>query len=584
MTIFDVLKLLCGLALFLFGMEIMSDSLKKSAGNRLKSTLEKMTSSKLKGFLLGAGVTALIQSCSATTVMIVGFVNSGTMTLSQSVGVIMGSNVGAGITAWITGLSGIGSGSTVTSIVEWLKPTTWMPLLAMVGIGLLIFGKRGKKKDIGFILLGFSVLMVGMELMSESVAGLKEDEGFKSILTMFQNPLLGLLTGIVVTAAIQSSGASVGILQSLTATGVITYRVAIPIVMGQNIGTCITALISSAGATKNGKRAALIHLYYNVISAVVLLGLYVLFDWIFKFAFLDLSVGTMGIAAIHTVFKLLSVLLFAPFTKQLEKLAYVSVRGGDDNEEINLLDERLLRTPSVALERAGEVMRTMEQMSFSSMADSLSLLYTYDAKSAENIRILEDKVDVCEDALGTYLVKINTEEMEEHDSHEATKLLHLIGDFERISDHSVNIVESAEEIRDKKIEFSKKAQTEIGVLTSAVKEILELTGKAYEENDLDVAAKVEPLEQTIDYLCTTIKSHHIERLQNNECTIEHGFVLSDIITNCERVSDHCSNIAGLIIEMTKDDAMNMHSYLNSIKKGGEEFEKEYNLYMEKYSI
>ncbi|MBQ0126094.1 MAG: Na/Pi cotransporter family protein [Clostridiales bacterium] len=583
MTIFDFLTLVCGLALFLFGMDVMSESLKKSAGNRLKATLGKMTSSKFRGFILGLAVTAIIQSSSATTVMVVGFVNSGTMTLSQAVGVIMGANVGAGITSWITGLSGIG-GSAVSSALRWAQPSSWMPIVAIIGTGMLILSKRGKRRDIGTILLGFSVLMVGMETMSGAVSGLKESEAFSTAFTMFENPLLGIMVGTVITALIQSSGASIGILQSLTSTGAITYSAAIPIIMGQNIGTCITALISSAGANKNGKRAALVHLYYNVIGAAVLLLLFYLSNAIFDYGFLSKPIGTMGVAAVHTIFKLLSVILFAPFTNLLEKLAVLSVKDSGSPEEVNLLDERLIQSPSIAIARAADVMSMMAVSSCGAMAKSLGLLWHYDAKTADEIRDAESKADVYEDTLGTYLVKISSAALTEKDSREVTKLLHLIGDFERISDHAVNIVESAEEIEDKKIVFSESANHEVEVLIGAVSEILGLAEKSYGTGDMNIASLVEPLEQTVDSLCSTIRANHIERLQKSECTIEHGFVLSDILTNCERVSDHCSNIAGCVIEISKYDALNMHQYLNKVKKDTAYFDRKYSEYMLKYKL
>ncbi len=583
MTVFDVLSMLCGLALFLFGMEVMSDALKKSAGNRLKMIMEKMTAGPVRGFLLGTVVTAIMQSCSATTVMVVGFVNSGTMTLSQSVGVIMGANVGAGITAWITGLSGIGAGEGAVAALQWLKPMSWMPILALVGIGLLTFGKHGRRRDVGNVMLGFSVLMVGMELMSDSVAGLSQSEAFCNVLTAFDNPILGLLAGTIVTALIQSSGASVGILQSLTASGLITCGAAVPIVMGQNIGTCITALLSSAGAGKNGKRAALIHLYYNVIAAVVLLTVFVIVKALVPLTFLESIVGPFGIALIHTVFKILSVILFVPFTKQLEKLAVISVKG-EDNAAASLLDERLFKTPAVAVQRAAEVTGQMETVAYESMLAAMKMLYAFDQKTADQINDMEEQADQFEDGLGSYLVKMNSQELDEEDSREVTKLLHVISDFERISDHAANLVDSSQELFDKKITFSDSAKHEIEVLFAALADILERTHEAYQSNNPVMAARVEPLEQTIDGLCDTIRSNHIARLQSNECTIEHGFVLSDILTNCERVSDHCSNIAGLIIEMTKFDELKLHEYLRTVKAGEEEFTVEFNEDKAKYSL
>lgn len=583
MDIFDILTLICGLSLFLFGMNVMSNSLKKSAGNKLKALLGKMTSSKWKGFLLGLGVTAVIQSSGATTVMVVGFVNSGTMTLSQAVGVIMGANVGTAVTSWLTGLSGIDGAA---ELIQFLKPSesSWIAILALVGICMIMMSKASRKRDLGTIFLGFVVLMIGMEMMSGAVSGLKESSEFQSILTAFENPLLGVLVGIVLTAIVQSSSASVGILQSLTATGAITFGAAFPIILGQNIGACVTTLISSISANKNGKRAALIHLYFNIIGAVVVLILFYVLNAIFKFTFIETIVGPFGIAAIHTLYKVVLVVLFAPFTKQLEKLATISVKDGEEEGQTNLLDDRLLKSPTIAVQRAQDVARSMATLSFVSLKKSLGMLFNYDAKTAEQIRDEESKVDVYEDTLGTYLVKLSGESMTDHDRHEVTKLLHLIGDFERISDHAVNIVESAEEIKNDKIIFSESASHEVGVLSAAINEILDLTLEAFVKNDLELASTVEPLEQTVDHLRDVIKSNHILRLQNSECTIEHGFVLSDILTNCERVSDHCSNIAGCVIELSKFDALNMHEYLGKVKSGESKFKKKYDEYMKKYAI
>ena len=434
MDIFDVLSLICGLALFLYGMEVMGDSLKKSAGSSMKTILGKLTSSPVKGFLLGLGVTAVIQSSSATTVMVVGFVNSGTMTLLQAVGVIMGANVGTAVTSWITGLSGLGTAEGALSVIKWFKPDSWMPILALIGICLLMFTKRGRKKDIGAILLGFAVLMVGMSMMSDAVGGLKESETFRNILVMFENPILGVLAGLVLTAVIQSSSASVGILQSLTATGAITFGAAIPIIMGQNIGTCVTAMISSAGANKNGKRAAMVHLYFNIIGVVVYLVLFYILDAIFNFAFVDQTIGMWGVAGVHTIFKILSVILMGPFYKQLAKLSELTIRDKKgENETVNLLDERLLETPAVAVGRAYEVTGIMAEVSTNAMLKAMQLADKYDAKLADQVRDLETEADRLEDALGTYLVKLSARSMDEQDSNQVIKLLRVIGDYERIS-------------------------------------------------------------------------------------------------------------------------------------------------------
>ena len=586
MSIFDVLTLVCGLALFLYGMEVMGDALKKSAGSSLKMILGKLTSNPVKGFLLGLVVTAVIQSSSATTVMVVGFVNSGTMTLYQAVGVIIGANLGTAVTAWLTGLSGLGAGGeAVASYIKWLKPDAWMPILALIGIILLMFAKRSKKKDMGTILLGFAVLMVGMSLMSDAVAGLKNDEGFHQILLMFENPILGVLAGLVLTAIVQSSSASIGILQSLTVTGAISFGAAIPIIMGQNIGTCVTAMISSFGANTNGKRAAVIHLMFNVIGVVIGLALFYALNAIFKFAFVHETIDMWGVAFIHTAFKIFSIAIIGPFNKQLVKLSERMVRPKkDENETISLLDERLLDTPGVAVARATEVTGLMAGISTEALLKSLDLAENYDVKLADEIRELEDKADKMEDALGTYLVKLSSQSMNEKDSEQITKLLHIIGDYERISDHAVNIVESAEELTDKKIEFSVEAQKELLVLRNALREILALTCEVYTENDLSKAAQVEPIEQVVDDLMDQIKLNHIRRLQKSECTIELGFVLNDFLVNFERVSDHCSNIASCIIEISQFGALDMHKYLADLRAGSENYEQKYKEYKRKYNI
>ena len=586
-TIFDVLSLFCGLALFLYGMDLMGSSLKKSAGSGLKNTLSKMTASPLRGFLLGLGVTAIIQSSSATTVMVVGFVNSGTMTLFQAIGVIMGANVGTAVTAWITGLSGLGAGaSAAVNALKWLKPDSWMPIVAVIGIALIMFSKRGRKKDLGAILIGFSILMVGMGMMGDSVGGLKDSDAFKSILTVFgENPILGVLAGLVLTAIVQSSSASIGILQSLSTTGAITYGMAIPIILGQNIGTCVTAMISAIGANKNGKRAAVAHLYFNIIGVVFWLSAFYIVNAFANFAFVASYIDMWGIAAVHTIFKLLAVGLLFPFAKYLEKLAILTVKDKEteDDSPSKLLDPRLIATPSIAVARATEVAATMASISCSAMRKSMKLITEYDADEAEQIRDLESKADVYEDELGSYLVKISASPLTDADNHQLTKLLHIIGDFERISDHAVNIVESAEEIRQKKLAFSKEANRELAVMTAALEEILDISEHAFRESDLALAAKIEPLEQVVDDLKDQIKANHIQRLQKSECSIEHGFVLSDLLNNFERVSDHCSNVGGCIIELTHD-ALDLHKYLAEVKADDGAFKKEFDAFKEKYAL
>ena len=591
--IFDmVLPLLCGLALFLFGMDLMGDSLKKSAGSSLKTTLGKMTSSPIRGFLLGLIVTMIIQSSSATTVMVVGFVNSGTMTLLQAVGVIMGANVGTAITAWITGLSGVGSASAdgVVDALSLLKPDSWVPIVAVIAICLIMFVNRGKKRDVGFILIGFVILMTGMDMMSGAVSGLRENETFISILTMFENPILGVLAGLVLTAIVQSSSASVGILQALTATGGITFGAAIPIIMGQNIGTCVTAMISSVGASKNGKRAALVHLYFNVIAVVIVLSGFYLINWLIGgftmngIPFVDNIIDMWGIAAVHTIFKIIAVALIAPFYRQLAKLAEVSIKDSKDEvEKANLLDERLINTPAIAVQRATEVTMTMAQVSCEALRKSLSLFDEFDPKVADVVRDLETKADSYEDSLGSYLVKVSGKDMSEYDSRQITKLLHIIGDFERISDHAVNVLESVEELREKGIEFSPAAKEEFATLCAATSEILTITEKAYINNDLALAYDVEPLEEVVDKLKTLLRNNHIVRLRDGSCTVETGFIWSDLITNFERVSDHCSNVAVGIIDIS-EHTMNAHEVIKHLKAGNAHYNEKFEEYSKKYSV
>lgn len=587
-----LLPLLCGLALFLFGMDLMGDSLKKSAGSGLKAILGKMTSNPVKGFLLGLVVTCIIQSSSATTVMVVGFVNSGTMTLLQAVGVIMGANVGTAVTAWILGLSSLGgSAEGVADALALLKPDSWVPIVAIVAICLIMFTKRGKKRDIGFILIGFVILMTGMDMMSGAVSGLKNEPAFVNILTMFNNPLLGLMAGMILTAIVQSSSASVGILQALSVTGSISFGMAIPIILGQNIGTCITAMISSMGATKNGKRAALIHLYFNVIGVTLVLSGFYLINWIvggFKMGgilFTDNIIDMWGIAAVHTIFKLLSVIIISPFYRLLEKLARVSIKDSEEeNETANLLDERLINTPAVAVQRATEVTCTMAEISCKALRKSLTLFDNFDPKEADKVRDLENKADIYEDTLGSYLVKVSASDVNEADTKQITKLLHIIGDFERISDHAVNIVESAEEIRDKKLEFSPEAKAELAVLRRAVSDIIDIAESAFKNNNIELATNIEPLEQVVDDLRDKIKLNHIIRLQKSECTIEHGFILADMLNNFERVSDHCSNVGCCLIEMFTENSMDLHKYIHHIRSDSDVYQTKYTEYKKEYSI
>lgn len=587
--IFMVLNLLLGLALFLFGMDVMGDALKKSAGNKLKIILGKLTSNRFKGFLLGLGVTAIIQSSSATTVMVVGFVNSATMTLTQAVGVILGANVGTAVTAWLTAMTGmeVQGADGAMMVLQYLKPDFWMPILALIGIIFCMFAKKNRYKQVGFILLGFGVLMTGMNIMSDAVAVFKDIPEFGKLLVMFENPILGILAGTVLTAIVQSSSASVGILQALTASGAISYGIAIPIVMGQNIGTCVTAMLSSMGSSKNGKRAALVHLYFNIISVIVVLSGYYILDAIIGFGLNSVTANMWDIAIIHTVFKIIAVIIMFPFTKLLEKLATISVPENSKKkkgEEGLVLDERLFITPAVAVEQAEVAARKMAVASCDAMDRALMLISNYDSKSADLVRKAEDDVDKMEDKIGSYLVKLAAKNSSGEGSREITKLLHLIGDFERISDHAVNIVESVEEMRDKQINFSPAAQKEINTMVSAVREVLWNAREGFINDDFNMAASVEPLEEVIDDLRDAIKLHHIVRLQNNECTMEMGFILSDLLTNCERVADHCSNIAGCMLELSKEKALDMHKYLYDLKHGNPEFDRRYQEYKEKYPI
>lgn len=578
MDIFSVFSLLGGLAFFLFGMNTLGDGLEQLSGGKFEKTLEKMTSNTFKGFLLGAGVTAVIQSSSATTVMVVGFVNSGIMKLKQAIGIIMGANVGTTITAWILSLSGIEGDS---FIMQLLKPINFSPLFAFVGIILIMFTKKGKKKDIGGILIGFAILMFGMNMMSESVA---EIPGVSNILTMFNNPVLGVLAGAALTAIIQSSSASVGILQALSSTGAITYSMAIPIVMGQNIGACVTALISCIGANKDAKRAAFVHLYFNIIGTVVWLIVFYTVNAFIHFSFINDVVGPAEIAVIHTAFNILSTTLLLPFARQLEKLACFTVRDKQSDEETVFIDERFLNTPAIATEQCTSMAVRMAERAYRTIIEALGLFKKFDEKSAEHVIESEEKIDQYEDVLGSYLVKLSSKNLTLKDSKEVSRLLHCIGDFERIGDHAINILNSAKEMYEKKIHFSDKAKKEIEVVISALTEVLETTVTAFRDNDVTLAETVEPLEQVIDRLSEKLKSRHIKRLQNGECTIEMGFVLSDLLTNLERVSDHCSNIAVCIIQINIE-SFETHEYLHEMKKeDAGKFAERYEAFLEKYPL
>ena len=586
MNVYDILNLLGGIALFLFGMHTLSASLEKLAGGKLETWLEKATSKPIKGVVLGAIITAVIQSSAATTVMIIGFVNSGLMKLSQAIGVIMGANIGTTATSWLLSLQSI-SGSDGFSFLNLLKPTTFTPVLAVIGVILIMFTKSDKKKTIGMILAGFAVLMFGMNSMSSATAGLAENETFCNILMMFSNPVLGVIAGAVLTAVLQSSSASIGILQSIAiSTGKVTYSVALPLLLGQNIGSCVTALISSVGANKPAKRVAFVHLYFNVIGTVVFLSIFYLLNAFISMPFMEESLNAVGIAVIHTGFNVLSTALFLPFTKQLEKLACLTVRDDSNDEKLTpmLLDERLLKTPSVAIEQCRNVCIRMARLTQETLKMSMEVVTTYDAKKCAEVIDNENAIDIFEDKIGSYILKISSKDLSENDSKIVSSMLHTIGDLERISDHAVNIVEAAEEMHSKKIKFSQQALRELPVIINAVSEILDMSINAFVSGDVNLAKNVEPLEDVIDQLRSDLKTRHIERLRNGKCTIELGFILQDLLTNFERVSDHCSNIAVYLIQIN-DNSMDTHEYMNELKKlDRSEFMDEFNDYKNKYIL
>ena len=586
MNVYDILNLLGGIALFLFGMHTLSTSLEKLAGGKLETWLEKATSRPIKGVVLGAIITAVIQSSAATTVMIIGFVNSGLMKLSQAIGVIMGANIGTTATSWLLSLQSI-SGSDGFSFLNILKPTTFTPVLAVIGVILIMFTKSDKKKTIGMILAGFAVLMFGMNSMSSATAGLAENETFCNILMMFSNPVLGVIAGAVLTAVLQSSSASIGILQSIAiSTGKVTYSVALPLLLGQNIGSCVTALISSVGANKPAKRVAFVHLYFNVIGTVVFLSIFYLLNAFISMPFMEESLNAVGIAVIHTGFNVLATALFLPFTKQLEKLACLTVRDDSNDEKLTpmLLDERLLKTPSVAIEQCRNVCIRMARLTQETLKMSMEVVTTYDAKKCAEVIDNENAIDIFEDKIGSYILKISSKDLSENDSKIVSSMLHTIGDLERISDHAVNIVEAAEEMHSKKIKFSQQALRELPVIVNAVSEILDMSINAFINNDVNLAKNVEPLEDVIDQLRSDLKTRHIERLRNGKCTIELGFILQDLLTNFERVSDHCSNIAVYLIQIS-DNSMDTHEYMNELKKlDRSEFMDEFNDYKNKYIL
>ena len=580
MDLFDLLNLIGGLCLFLFGMNVMGQALERRAGNRLRDLLGKLTTNKLAGLLTGLGVTAIIQSSSATTVMVVGFVNSGLMTLKQAINVIMGANIGTTVTAWILSLAGIDSGNLFVSL---LKPSSFTPVLALIGIVFYMFSKNSRRQDTGLILLGFATLMFGMESMSDAVSGLREVPQFRQMMIAFQNPVLGVLAGAVLTAIIQSSSASVGILQALASTGQVSLGAAIPIIMGQNIGTCVTAMLSSVGTNKNARRAALVHLSFNVIGTAVWLVVFCLVRALFRPVLLDASASLFSIAVVHSAFNVLCTLLLLPMTGLLERLAHRLVPDGRTPDTVTEIDERLLATPPLALERCRAVAAEMAETSVAALKSSLACLLYYTPELAEEVREKEDKSDHYEDILSSYLVKLSSRKISESDSAEAAKLLKVIGDFERISDHAVNLVESAEEIKAKELEFTQAAKRELSVIISAVSEVLDLTQEAFEKDDAVLALRVEPLEQVIDDLKETLRTGHILRLQQGECSSVAGFVWSDILTNLERTSDHCSNVAGCIIDMSHHE-LHLHESQREFRNTSEDYRQNYLRYRNKYAL
>ena len=579
MDFFSIIKMLGGLAFFLYGMSMLSGGLERMAGGKLEAGLKKLTTNRIMGLILGIGITAAIQSSSAVTVMLVGLVNSGIMSIGRSISVIMGSNIGTTMTAWILTLVGVESNNFWISL---MKPENFSLIFAFIGILLIMAGKKERHKSIGGILIGFAVLMYGMKMMSDAVKPLANDPAFTSLFTAFKNPLLGVLVGLVVTAVIQSSSASVGILQALALTGSVSYGAAIPIIMGQNIGTCVTALISSMGVSKNAKKVAVIHIAFNLIGTAVCLGLYLAGNAIFQFAFVDMPIDAVGIAGVHSIFNVFTVALLLPFSGMLEKLAN-KVLPDKADEETPLLDMRLMATPSMAIAQCNDLAKEMAVVAKDSLVTAMSLLDRYDEEKAKQVFAWEKELDRYEDALGTYLVQLSVKRQSEKDSMRVSKILHTINDFERLGDHAANLVEAAQELKEKGLSFSDKAKAELAILQEAIEEILNLTAKAYAENDGDTARVVEPIEQCVDHLVTDIKTRHIDRLQAGECSIALGFILSDVLNNFERISDHCSNVAVAVIAQSHK-GFDTHQYLREMKQDDEEYRRMRKEYGEKYRL
>ncbi len=584
MSIFNVLSLVGGLALFLYGMSVMGDGLTKASGGKLEQILEKLTKNPLMAVLLGAAVTGIIQSSSATTVMVVGFVNSGIMKLSQTVGIIMGANIGTTVTSWLLAMTSIESDN---FFIKLLKPSSFSPVLAAIGIVFIMFTKNEKKHDLGQVFLGFAILMTGMSTMSASVEPLADVPAFTHILTMFSNPVLGLIAGAVLTAIVQSSSASIGILQALCVTDAISYATALPIIMGQNIGTCVTALISSIGASKNAKRAALIHLYFNVIGTVLFMVVFYGLNAVLNFSFLAETAGSSGIAVIHSCFNIAATLVLMPFGKLLEKLAILTIRDDDKIEVVSdfqALDDRFLSNPAFAIEQSVQVTNKMCELCKTALFEAFDLIEgSYDEKAEQHIEALEQKVDNYEDKLGTYLVKLSRYELSEEDSQKISILLHSIGDLERMSDHSVELARSAKEMAEKGLAFTDTARSEMQVFSAALRDIVGRTSTVFETEDVRLAATVEPLEQVIDDLNAQIKQNHIERLKDGKCSMEMGFILADISTCYERIADHCSNLAVCQIQVHKGE-YDTHEYLYGVKHKNEEFDRAKSRFSEQYRL
>ncbi|MBO5208609.1 MAG: Na/Pi cotransporter family protein [Lachnospiraceae bacterium] len=589
MDFFGVLTMVGGLALFLYGMQVLGDGLSKVSGGRLEQILEKLTNNKLKAVLLGAGVTAVIQSSSATTVMVVGFVNSGIMKLSQAIGIIMGANIGTTATSWILSLSGIESGN---FFIKLLKPSSFSPILALIGVAILLFSKKEKKKNIALILVGFAVLMFGMDTMSNAVKPLADVPEFTNILLMFSNPILGLLAGLVLTAVIQSSSASVGILQALCATGAVSYGTAIPIIMGQNIGTCITALLSSIGTSKNARRAAIVHLYFNIIGTTVFMLVFYGLNAFIDFAFLNQAAEAYGIAVVHSVFNIFATCLLLPFSNGLEKLANLTIK--DDisenvvirhiDEDIKTLDSRFINNPGLAMEQCRKVASNMADTAKDSYMRAMGLLQGYNEKTAEDVIQMEKDIDRYEDVIGTYLLKLGGKQLSEKDSQTSMLFLQCIGDFERISDHAVSIVKSFEEMKMKEQEFSNKAQIELGIFTQAVAEMLNSTLEVFDKEDAKLAYEVESLSAVITELSAEVRKRHIKRLRKGKCTIELGFLLSDIVTSCERIAAHCSHIVVSVMQV-REESLEMHGYMEDFRENETaEFKQLQKNFKEKYVL